>query len=60
MTMIGFKKCKTVNGAVIHIVVIKIPQNTNQINERAYEEIKIWADVTQLIIVEVLFYLNFC
>lgn len=41
MIMIGLKKCKTINGAVIHTPVTKILQNTNQMNNRAQEEIKI-------------------
>lgn len=36
MSMIDLKKKrKTINGAIIHTLVTKILQNTNQINNRA-------------------------
>lgn len=48
--MVKKKKPKALNGVVIHILVVKIPQNPGQVNNRACEEIKIWADVTENIL----------
>lgn len=48
MIKVGLKKHKTINGAIIYILVIKILYYTNQINSKAYEEITIWAEEVEI------------
>lgn len=48
MIKVGLKKHKTINGAIIYILVIKTLYYTNQINSKAYKEITIWAEEVEI------------